>query len=347
MTVQATPRVLIAYDGSPSAATALRAVAGLFPTAQACVVTVPETTVHAATAFPELPAISPDVVQRVIDELGAEARRQAGETAEQAVDRARALGLKAEVVPVDQSAPAWAALLDAAHRVAADVLALLGSTSSRLLHHTDVPVLVVPDGGGTLDGPVVAAYDGSQGATRAIQVVGRLLGGRAAVVAHAWEPVFHRSLAAHALAAGPVDDLHATVTDLQEALADRAAATTQDGVAAARAAGLDAVGETVESDEGAWRAVAAAARTHGASVIATGTRGLGAARSALLGSASSGLIHNAELPILVVPAEPAAPPPAKTAERPAAGRAPAELRSTTILMSSGRFWSAAGLGRLR
>src|SRR5919109_3497621 len=41
------------------------------------------------------------------------------------------------------------------------------------------------------------------------------------------------------------------------------------------------------------------------------------------------------------------PPPAKTAERPAAGRAPAELRSTTILMSSGRFWSAAGLGRLR
>jgi hypothetical protein len=61
-----------------------------------------------------------------------------------------------------------------------------------------------------------------------------------------------------------------------------------------------------ESDEGAWRAVAAAARTHGASVIATGTRGLGAARSALVGSVSSGLIQNAELPILVVPDEPAA-----------------------------------------
>jgi nucleotide-binding universal stress UspA family protein len=69
------------------------------------------------------------------------------------------------------------------------------------------------------------------------------------------------------------------------------------------------VGETVESDEGAWRAVAAAARTHGASVIATGTRGVGAARSALLGSVSSGLIQNAELPILVVPDEPAAATP--------------------------------------
>jgi nucleotide-binding universal stress UspA family protein len=65
------------------------------------------------------------------------------------------------------------------------------------------------------------------------------------------------------------------------------------------------VGDTVESDEGAWRAVAAAARAHRASVIAVGTRGLGATRPALLGSVSSGLIQNAELPILVVPDEPA------------------------------------------
>jgi nucleotide-binding universal stress UspA family protein len=317
LTADATPRVLIAYDGSPSAATAIRAAAGLFPTGRASVVTVPEATGHVETGFPGLSTMSPEVARRVIDELRAEARRQAVDTAQQAVDRARALGLHAEVVPVDPSAPAWAALLDVAHRLGADVLAcgtrgrgpfaraLLGSTSSRLLHHTDVPLLVVPDGGGALDGPVVTAYDGSQGATRAIQVVGRLLGGRATVVVQAWEPVFHRSLVARALAAGPVDDLRATVEDLQEALADRAAARTQDGVAAARAAGLDAMGDTVESDEGAWRAVAAAARAHGASVIAVGTRGLGAARSALLGSVSSGLIQNAELPILVVPDEPA------------------------------------------
>jgi nucleotide-binding universal stress UspA family protein len=310
--------VLIAYDGSPSAATAVRAAARLFPTAQAYVATVPlEPTVRARAALGMHPTMASDAVHKALNALGAEARREAEETAQQAVDRARALGLKAEVVVVRPSTRAWAALLDVAHRVAADVLAcgtrgrgaftrvLLGSTSSRLLHDTDVPLLVVPDGGGTLDGPVVAAYDGSQGATRAIQVVGRLLGGRPTVVAHAWEAVFHRSLAVRALAAAPVDDLHATVTDLQEALANRAAATTQEGVAAARAAGLDAVGETIESDEGAWRAVAAAARTHGASVIATGTRGLGAARSALLGSVSSGLIHNAELPILVVPDEPA------------------------------------------
>ena len=72
-------------------------------------------------------------------------------------------------------------------------------------------------------------------------------------------------------------------------------------LAVAHVAGLDAVGETVESDDGAWRAVAATARAHGASLIALGTRGLGAARSVLLGSVSSGLVQNAELPVLVVP----------------------------------------------
>jgi nucleotide-binding universal stress UspA family protein len=162
----------------------------------------------------------------------------------------------------------------------------------------------VPDGGGVLDGPVIAVSDGSDGARRAIEIVGRLLTGRAAVVVHAWKPVVHRSLMAHALDAGePVDDLRDTVAGLQRALMDGAAAITDEGVAAGHAAGLDAVGETVESDDGAWRAVAASARAHGASVSAVGSRGLGAARSALLGSVSAGLLQNAELPVLVVPGE--------------------------------------------
>jgi len=313
------PHLLIAYDGSPSAMAAVRAAASLFRAAPASVATVPsEPTVRAGTAAPVLPTISPAAVQQAIDELGAAARRQAGETARQAVEQALTLGLEAEPVTVRPSAPAWAALLEAAHRLGADVLicgtrgrgafarALLGSTSSSLLHQTDVPLLIAPDGGGALDGPVVAAYDGSEGARRAIQTAGRLLAGRATVVVHAWEPVFHRSLAGRALAAGgPVDDLGAIIADLHEAVADSAAATTEDGVAAARSAGLEAVGDTVLANDGAWRAIAAAARAHGAAVIAIGTRGLGAARSALLGSVSSGLVQNAELPVLVVPAEPA------------------------------------------
>jgi nucleotide-binding universal stress UspA family protein len=306
--------VLIAYDGSPSAATAVRAAASVFRDARASIGTVPaEQTVHAGTAMPMLAGISPAVVGDVIDQLVAEARRAADETAKEAVEQARTLGLDAEPVSVAPSGPAWAALFDAAHRVDADVLvcgtrgrgafarAVLGSTSSSLLHRTDLPLLVVPDGGGALDGPVVVAYDGSDAARRAIEAVGRVLGGRQTVVVHAWEPVFHRGLTARALSAGGVDDLGEIVTGLHDAFAERAAATTADGVAAARSAGLDAMGDTVEGDDGAWRAVAAAARSHGAAVIAIGSRGLGAARSALFGSVSSGLVQNAELPVLVVP----------------------------------------------
>jgi nucleotide-binding universal stress UspA family protein len=310
-------RVLIAYDGSPSAASAVRTAASLFPGARASVATVPsDPGVRVGTAVPVMPSMSPIAVQQAFDELRAEERRQADETTGRAVEQARTLGLDADAVVVAPSAPTWGALLDAAHRVEADVLvcgtrgrgafarALLGSTSSSLLHHADLPLLVVPDGGGTLDGPVVAAYDGSEGAERAIQAVGRLLAGRATVVVHAWEPLFHRRLEARALAAGAIDEIRETIVDLQQAFADSAAEKTEDGLAAARAAGLEAVGETVESDEGAWRAIAATAQAHGASVIAVGARGLGAARSALLGSVSSGLVQNAELPVLVVPGEP-------------------------------------------
>ncbi|HEX5782621.1 MAG TPA: universal stress protein [Solirubrobacteraceae bacterium] len=311
----AVPHLLIAYDGSPSAETAVRAAASLFGNARASVATVPsEPTVHAGTAIPVLPGMSADAAQRVFDELRAEATRQADEITEQAIEQARTLGLDAEAVTISPSAPAWSALLHATQQVGADVLicgtrgrgaiarAVLGSTSSSLLHNTDVPLLVVPDGGGAFDGPVVVAYDGSDGSRRAVEVAGRLLAGRAAVVVHAWEPVFHRGLTAQALdAGGSADDLNLIVGDLQQALAQNATAMTETGVAAARAAGLDAVGDTVEADDGAWRAVAAAARAHGASAIAMGTRGQGVARSVLFGSVSSGLVQNAELPVLVVP----------------------------------------------
>ena len=60
-------------------------------------------------------------------------------------------------------------------------------------------------------------------------------------------------------------------------------------------------GETVDSGDGVWRAVVPFAAGLDAAVIVTGARGVGGARSALLGSVSSGLVHNAERPVLIVP----------------------------------------------
>lgn len=308
-------RLLLASDGSPGAETAVRAAANLFPGARVAVATVPpDPAVRVGTAVAMLGSISSTAIEQAFAGLDAEARREAEETAQGAVDRARTYGLDAEIVSVSPSGgPAWAALLDAAHRTDAEVLvcgtrgrgafarSLLGSTSWSLLHNTDVPLLVVPEEDVALDGPAVIAFDGSPGAAHAIDVAGRVLRGRGAVVVHAWEPTFHRDLVAGALAVGAVDDVHGTVAQLHDALADAAAAKVADGVAAARSAGLDATGEPVEADDGAWRAVAAAAREHGASAIVIGTRGLGAARSVLLGSVSTGLVQNAERPVLVVP----------------------------------------------
>src|SRR5262245_25248281 len=138
-----TRHVLIAYDGSPGAATAVRAAASLFADARVSIATVPpDPTVQAGMALPSLVGMSPVAVEGVMDDLNTEARRQADETTAQGVEQARALGLDAEPVVIDPSAPAWFALLATARRLPADLLisgtrgrgafarALLGSTSS-------------------------------------------------------------------------------------------------------------------------------------------------------------------------------------------------------------------------
>jgi nucleotide-binding universal stress UspA family protein len=306
-------RLTIAYDGSSSAAAAVRAAAALFPNARASIVNVPAPGFASAGMVEQSTlALSPAVVQEVLDDITNEAAEESSTIAAEGAGRATAGGLDAEVKTVAPHAPVWEALVAAARDSGADVLvtgargrsgftrALLGSTSTSLLHHAELPLLVVPDGAGALDGPALIAYDGSDHAKRAIDVAGKVLGGRAAVIAHVWESQFRHGLTMRALASAPGGDVREVVEALDSELAKAAESVTQDGVERARAAGLDATGETIESSGGVWRPIATAAGARGAAVIVTGARGLGGARAALLGSVSSGLVHNAELPVLVV-----------------------------------------------
>jgi nucleotide-binding universal stress UspA family protein len=309
-------RIVIAYDGSATAGAAVRVAAALFEDAQAIVATVPsDLAVRTGTVSLVVPTMPPELVQRTIDDLQSDSQAEAERTAREGADRAAALGLDAEAALTHGGAAPWSALLAFAHERGADAIvcgsrgrgafarALLGSTSTSLLHHADLPLLVVPDGAGGLDGPTVLAYDGSEPSERAIAVAGELLAGRPAVVVHAWHSQYRRGRTAAALARGPVDEVREIVKALDESLEEAANEIAAAGVEHARAAGLDATGEAHEADAGAWRTVATAARSLNAAVIVSGTGGAGGALSALLGSTSSGLIHNAELPVLVVPAE--------------------------------------------
>lgn len=304
-------RALIAYDGSDAAAEAIRAAAHLVPGAHARVVYVrgePDALEHAALARIAVPD---DVLVASAREYERVAKQHASELAERGRQIAERAGLNA-TAEVRAQSTAWRALCRAAEDPAADVIvcgsrgrgpfsrAVLGSTSSSLLHHAERPVLIVPPGAGDLDGPALIGYDGSAGARAAIAAAARLLAGRPALVVHAWSSPLQRSYAGSAVAAVPLPELSELTSDLGEIFAEQAREVAEEGVAYAREAGLAAQPMAPEGPPGIWRTLSATGRAQGASVIVAGCRGRGAVSSTILGSVSAGLVHNAELPVLIV-----------------------------------------------
>jgi nucleotide-binding universal stress UspA family protein len=302
--------VLIAYDGSNGAGDATRTAAQLFAGAHASVLFVDN--VHAAQEHAALAriAVPDDTLALAARSHEQTAIARARQRAEHGRRLAELAGLRATAEMWPGHSP-WREIVHAARELRADVIvtgsrgrgafsrALLGSTSSSILHHADRPVLVVPQGGGDLTGPALIAYDGSDGARDAIAAVARLMPQRAVIVAHAWPSPLQRSFAGEELAAMPLPGGNDVTQELDDALAADGLATAEEGAAAAQEAGLDARALAVEAIGGAWRALAAAARAEAAAVMVAGSRGRGALGATVLGSVSSALAHNAELPVLV------------------------------------------------
>jgi nucleotide-binding universal stress UspA family protein len=308
-----TASLLIAFDGSAAAKAAVRAAGALFPGARAAVLTIHEPAISTITTFRVGGGLmSPELVERNLSELERELVADAEATAADGVRLAQAAGLTAEPAVAAGDRQPWRPILAAAAERSDDVVvcgtrghgavarSVLGSTSSSLLHHAELAVLVVPEADAQADGPVLVAYDGSPAADAAIAATGRLLPGRPALVVNAWDSPLRNSLSGRALTGIPVAEIGEFTDDLETWLRETAEATVADGVELARRAGLEASGEALESGSTAWRVLAATAETHGAALVVAGSQGHGRVASVLLGSVSAGLVHHAERPVLII-----------------------------------------------
>ena len=308
-------RVVIAYDGSPSARAAVRAAAALVPGGEIEVLTIHEAPVSLerirfATGQP----VATEAMRRGVAELEREVLQEAAAVAQEGAELAAEEGLRAKGQTASVRGSAWATILSEAKRQHAELLvcgsrgrggvarALLGSTSSALQHHADLPILVVPERLPDLSGPVLLAYDGSESSRAAVLAGAALFAGRSAIVVHVWESLLRRTVSGQVVSSAATTEIRELTKGYDETLADSAREQAAEGASLARQHGLDARAEAVESSAGAWRTLSETAWSTNAAVIVAGSRGHSGVTSAALGPVSSGLVHNASLPVCIVTA---------------------------------------------
>jgi nucleotide-binding universal stress UspA family protein len=151
---------------------------------------------------------------------------------------------------------------------------------------------------------IIICYDGSEGAQAAADRVIRLFHGEAATVLTISESYVQMLAGAgFGLASGlglGYDQSDKTAV-VEAQLREQAHRTAKEGVRGLRAAGVDADPRVEQSDGSIARTVLAVAERIDADAVVVGTRGRGAAKSALLGSVSHALVQHADRTVVVVP----------------------------------------------
>ncbi|WP_037496966.1 universal stress protein [Solirubrobacter soli] len=302
-------RLLLAYDGSEAAKSALAAAAALFGEAEGVIATVQpplpslEAGAMARIALPD--AVIREGLENLRDDNERAGRERLAEAAEH--------GAAHWTTRLVHAVTPWRGLRALARELDADVIVcgtrgegpvdrvLLGSTAASLLHHAERPLLVVPAGASAFDGPMLAAYDESEGAQGALRFAAAHLAGRRVVVATAWRSPVQHSLRGQALVHSRVGMFEEYASAIDSIWSDVAGEAADAGADFARELGLDADTMTPESGRGAAHALLDAARELGAAVVLAGSRGRGAAASTILGSVATGLVTAAARPVLVVP----------------------------------------------
>jgi nucleotide-binding universal stress UspA family protein len=255
---------------------------------------------------------------------------QAEDELQSIVERLQADGLTAEPhVYYDEAARA---ILDAAEAQRAEAIVMsthgrsapgrwvYGSVADRVLRRASVPVLLVPATCARpwpAEGPlhVLVPLDGSDFAAEALTQAGQLAAGREVVLhlLYVVEPP------------PPMLTAGAYVADFDPQV-EQARALHYLGVAAHRlqAAGRCAVLDAVVGDPATE--ISAAARAHGAHLIALATHGRGGLSRFLLGSVASAVLQRASVPLLLVR-------PGAVQQAAATSSAPAEPASRSIAVT--------------
>ena len=302
--------VLLCYDGSDTAATAIAVAADVLSGREAIVC---HTWAGLSRAiFRADPGDLPGALTEAAEELDALDRAAAERLTAAGVRLASAAGFRAAPLAIRERHKTWRTLLEAADEQDTSVVVAgahglsgpgrlpLGSPSTAVLNNSEWPVLVVPDTAPRNEGgPLLLCYDGSESAARAIRAAGRLCSSRAAVVVNLWESwVTEASVLAGV--AGPVNTM---TKELDEIATELSATTVADGLQLAAEAGFDAQPVSARSAGPLWRSLLELADEHDADALVLGARGL-TGLSRALGSVSNGVVHHSRRPVLVVP-EPA------------------------------------------
>ncbi len=146
--------ILICYDGSADADTAVDATAAMMPGQSATVMTVWEPFVEVVTRFGPGLEMWPAGIDHV--QLDAAAERGALDRAEAGAERGRQAGLDAQPLACPRGATIADTVIEQAQAISAQAIVLgtrgltgvksmmLGSVSHAVLQHADRPVLIVP-----------------------------------------------------------------------------------------------------------------------------------------------------------------------------------------------------------
>lgn len=288
--------VLLGFDGSHAAMTAISVAAHLMPSRHGRVA-------HLWTAPDANSAMHRRLAHQAwnSDHLWTLVRREAAATAESVAARgvslAQAAGWSAESVVHEVHAGKGFALAELAERLRPAVVVvgsrglgtfrgLFGSVSGVTVNHSAVPVLVVPpllaeERAAAMTGPVMVAHDGSVASDRARAVAAEVFPDRLQLIFHVETPP---------IAAAPRARAAKTTTEILGRIGE-----------------MDVPPETMrlDTEELGPRAVADAlaeeAAARGAGVIVVGSRRRPRRRELLLGSNARAVIRHGHRAVLVVP----------------------------------------------